>query len=185
MFGNITAGRTSSYTSVFGTSQITQTATPAVGALASFRQQFRPWLGYRLTTTYFSPSFNYFNGLNIRHQIYEVSATYVAQGPHHRRLTTSVEAGASVLNFHYRDDYISPTPATTYSTYRAAAVVGVGAEYAISKHWGLRAEYRALAYRPPYVANPGDTSITPTTSLTFSSNPIVGITYRFGAKDND
>ena len=59
MFGNITAGRSSSYTSGFGTSQITQTATPAVGALASFRQQFSPRLGYRLTTTYFSPSFNY------------------------------------------------------------------------------------------------------------------------------
>jgi hypothetical protein len=196
IFGDLTASRSSTYTTGSGTSLIaeslSQTATSAVGALASFRQQLRPWLGYRVTATYTGPTFidsykpssstvnqSAYGGLTISHRIYEFSGTYVVQGPHHRRLTTSAEAGAGVLDILSSDPTDYPT--TNTHALRPAAVIGVGSELTLTRHWGLRAEYRALLYKPPAFASAMDGSVPPG-SLTFSSNPILGITYRLGGK---
>jgi hypothetical protein len=194
-FADLTATDSTSSTSGTGTSLITnsrsQTASPAVGALASFHQQFRPWLGYRVTATYSHPTFEYTNitstssntsssgpGL-VNTQVYELSGTYVAQGPHRRRLTTSVEAGASVLDFH-------PNPNQSQTTsIRAAAVVGVGAEYALTRRFSLHAGYRALIYKAPAFSDTDVIGTFASTNTVFSSNPILGITYRLGATGSD
>jgi opacity protein-like surface antigen len=195
IFADLTATGSSASTSGTGTSPITQsnsqTASPAVGALAAFHQQFRPWLGYRVTATYFHPTFEYTNitstssntsssGLGlVNTQVYELSGTYVVQGPHRRRLTTSTEAGASLLDFH-------PNPNQSQTTsIRAAAVVGVGTEYALTKRFSLHAGYRALIYKAPAFSDTNVTGTFASTNTTFSSNPILGITYRFGANSND
>ena len=195
IFADLTANDSSSSTSGTGISLITksssQTASPAVGALASFHQQFRPWLGYRATATYFHPTFEYTNitstssntsstGLGlVNTQVYELSGTYVAQGPHRRRLTTSVEAGASVLDFH-------PNPNQSQTTsIRAAAVVGVGAEYALTRRFSLHAGYRALIYKAPAFSDTDVIGTFASTNTVFSSNPILGITYRLGATGSD
>jgi hypothetical protein len=196
MFGNLPASNSSSSTSGTGTSAVTQslsqTGTNAVGALASFHQQFSPWVGYRITTTYSRPTFeatsgtstssgNYSTGaFAIAQSIYELSGTYTVQGPRHGRLSTSVEAGASLLAFSSINPY--PIPTTNIHSFRAAAVAGVGSELALSKHWALRAEYRAQLYKPPafYTSNSSPTS----GNTTLSSNPIFGITYHFVSTGN-
>ncbi len=196
MFGNFPASNSSSSTSGTGTSAVTQTlsqtGTNAVGALASFHQQFSPWIGYRITTTYSRPTFaaasgtstssgNYSTGsFAIAQSIYELSGTYTVQGPRHGRLSTSVEAGASMLAFSSINPY--PIPATNVHSFRAAAVAGIGAELALSKHWALRAEYRTQIYKPPafYTNNTSPTS----GNTTLSSNPIFGITYHFVSTDS-
>jgi len=168
-----------------------QTASPAVGALASFHQQFRPWLGYRVTAAYFHPTFEYSyntstssgvypSGLGlVNTQVYEFAGTYVVQGPHRRRLTTSVEAGASLLDF-------VPNPNQSQTTsIRAAAIVGVGTEYSLTKRLSLRAEYRAQIYKTPAFSDTNVTGTFATTNITFSSNPILGITYHIGKTGND
>nr|MBW4037759.1 hypothetical protein [Acidobacteriota bacterium] len=194
IFANLTATDASTTTSGSGSSLITQTtsqtASPAVGALASFHQQLRPWLGYRITATYFHPTFEYTDNTStsnsmyesglglVNTQVYEVGATYVVQGPHRHRLTSTVEAGASMLDF-------APNANQSQTTsIRPAAIVGVGAEYALTKRLSLRAGYRAQIYKGPAFS---DTYIVgaDTTNTVFSSNPILGFTYRLGRANTD
>jgi hypothetical protein len=194
MFGNFPVSTSTSGT---GASAITQTfsqsGTNAVGALASFHQQFRPWLGYRITTTYSRPTFFATSGTSsstgnfstggfaLAQRIYELSATYNVQGPRHHRLSTSVEAGGSLLAFSSTNPY-STTSATVHS-FHGAAVVGVASELAFNKHWALRAEYRALLYKPPAFYD--TVSVPASGNLTLSNNPILGITYHFGSTGID
>ena len=99
------------------------------------------------------------------------------QGPRHGRFSTSAEAGASLLSFSSTNPYLT-SPASVHS-FHAAAVAGIASELALSKHWALRAEYRAQLYKPPafYVTNTAPTS----GNTTLSSNPIFGITYHFAS----
>jgi opacity protein-like surface antigen len=161
-----------------------------VGALASFHQQFSPWIGYRITTSYSRPTFEATTGTStsggdystgsfaLAQSIYELSGTYSVLGPHRGRLSTFVEAGASLLSFESKNPY--PAPPNNVQTFRAGAVAGLGSELALSKRWALRAEYRAQLYKPPafYVYNTSPT----TGNTTFSSNLIFGITYHFVSK---
>lgn len=158
--------------------QRTQTATHAIAALGALHQQFRPVLGYRLTLSYTRPDFVYTvrgAGSDIDSRIFEAAGTYVVQGPHRGKISTSADAGAALLAF-------LPTarvPTVGYA-YRGAAVVGASADYAISRHWAARVTYRAQIFRGPGFR---DTSgIVPvTTSIMVSHEPAIGIVYRFGA----
>ena len=198
-FGDFTASHTSTFTSGSGSSLINEshveTATPSAGALASFHQQFSPWLGYRIAASYSRPTFEYlskpistsgqqfgYSGTAITHHNYELAGTYVVQGPHHRRLSTSIEAGAGVFAILSTDQWTSPTSNTR--AYRAAAIAGFGSEFALSKHWALYAEYRAQLYKSPAIYHTSGSPL-PTSTLTFTSNPILGLTYRFGTAGED
>ena len=195
IFGDLTPDRSS--TSGDGgsapTGSFTQATTPAVGALASFHQQLRPWLGYRITTAYSRPTFEYTvatpdttgSGIIINERIYEFSGTYVVQGPHRHRISTSAEAGAGLLA-------LLPTDPNGYgegasNTVRPTGVMGVSAELALTRHWALHAGYRALLYKAPtYYSTIFGSDIPPAPrNITFSNEPVVGITYRFGKTGND
>ena len=66
------------------------------------------------------------------------------------------------------------------NAYRPEAVFGASAELALTKHLALHAGYRALLYKGPSAALTYG-SIVPTTpgNLTLSSEPVIGLTYRF------
>jgi opacity protein-like surface antigen len=195
IFADITATNSSTSTSGSGDSLITQsksqTASPAVGALVSFHQQFRPWLGYSVTATYFHPTFEYSNEITtpngtygigpnlVNTLVYEVGGTYVVQGPHRGRLTTSVEAGASML------DFVPNANDSQTTSIRPAAIAGVGTQVALTKRFSLRAAYRAQIYKGPAFSDTNTTGTFTSTSTVFSSNAILGITYRFGKTGND
>jgi hypothetical protein len=184
-FADLTSAR--SFTSTAVTTPYTQSANPSVGVLASFHQQFRPWLGYRITGTHSAPSFQYAytpTGSNgtaqtvVPENVYEISATYVVQGPHRRRLSTSAEAGAGVLDFHPTN----PNAALGVSnSIRSTAVLGISAELALTKQLFVHAGYRALLYKTPTAYLTSGLNIPLSGNLTFSSEPVVGLTYRFRA----
>jgi hypothetical protein len=167
-----------------GTEVHTLGATHAISALAAFHQQLRPAVGYRIAVSYTRPDFLYSlrdattnsGQRDINGRIYELAATYVVQGPHRGNLSTSAEAGGGMMA-------ILPTvqddPDTSYNL-RGAAVVGVSADIALTKHLGIHAAYRAQLFKGPDFHDTVDRGIAGTTFV--SNEPMVGITYRFHSK---
>jgi hypothetical protein len=191
--GNFTPARSFTSTTGTGDSAVTasymQSTTPAVGALASFHQQFRPWLGYRITATHSEPTFEYTYqtssggqtsslGNVVYEHVYEFSGTYVVQGPHHRRISTSAEAGAGVLAFRPPSSNLD-SPLVSNAV-RPTAVLGIAAEYALTKHLALTAAYRLLLYKAPSAYSTFGSIVPPApNNLTLSNEPVIGLTYRF------
>jgi hypothetical protein len=116
---------------------------------------------------------------NIIHQhAYEISGTYVIDGPRHRRISTSAEAGAGLLAFLPADSSQSAEPLG--NAFRPAGAFGVSAEYALSKHLAIHAGYRGLLYKAPVAYPTYGATIPPApNNLTLSSEPVIGLTYRF------
>jgi hypothetical protein len=191
VLGNLTVGNSSTS----GTAAYTQSTTPAIGVLASFHQQLRPWLGYRITATHSEPTFRYAYqvptayssapvtstaGNTVYEHAYELAGTYVVQGPHRRRISTSAEAGAGLLAFLPPGTNIGNPP--LINAYRPEAVAGVSAELALTRHISLHAGYRALLYKAPasyYGSSYGVAVPSDPGNLTLSSEPVLGLTYRF------
>lgn len=167
-----------------GTVERSQGATHAVSAIAAWHQQMRPAVGYRITVSYTRPEFQYNSKapgttgstVTINSRVYELAGTYVVQGPHHGALSTSAEAGAGLMGF-------LPTMASTDTSYnlRGAAVVGVAAEVAVTKHLAVHAAYRGQIFKGPDFKYTGVAAPVSTSTL-FSNEPTVGITYRFSHK---
>ena len=168
------------------TGYFTQETTPSVGALASFHQQLRPWIGYRLTGAYSEPTFqdiystsgNSKSGNIIDEHAYEASLTYVVQGPRHHRLSTSAEVGAGVLAFRHENPKLSAVPVSNAN--RPTGIFGVAAEFALNQHWAIHTGYRAVLYRAPSAYPIYGSSIPPApNNFTLSNEPVLGLTYRF------
>lgn len=160
-------------------------ATNAVSAIGSFHQQFRPFVGYRVTASYTRPQFRYFRTTGtttsgdqgIIGRTYELAGTYVVRGPHRGNINTYVEAGAGVMAL------LPPfsDPGNDYNI-SPAGIVGVSAEVPVSKHFGIHAAYRAQVFKgPDFHADP---TIHPlaNSNILISQEPSVGITYRFTQK---
>ncbi len=151
---------------------IQQGATNSGGVLASYRFFFSNShgvevnYGYSLNTQTFGlPT----GPLGVRANQHEVSAAYVYRHALHG-FTPFVEAGVGGLVF-------SPTDAPAASTQaRAAFVYGGGADFNLTKHIFLRAEYRGLVYNSPTF------DLAPalgTDRVTHRAEPSVGFGYRF------
>ena len=160
-------------------------ANHSVATIGSLHQQFRPLVGYRVAISYTRPDFRYNSSTStsttssqyIYSSVYELAGTYVVRGPHHGRLSTYAEAGAGMMAFLPRftdtgNDYnISP-----------AGIVGVSAEVPVSKHFGVRAAYRAQVFKgPDFHASPAIYPLA-NSAILISQEPSVGITYRFTQK---
>lgn len=165
---------------------LSQGATRAVSANASFHQQFRPAIGYRAEVSFTHPDFvyGYRNSsnagfqVNMERRIYEVSGTYVIQGPHRGALSTSAEAGGGLMTF-----LPSSNSSDTRSSVRGAGIVGVSAEFDLTKHLAVHTGYRLRVFKGPDLESDGTFSAIPVTSTTlFSNEPVMGITYRFTRK---
>jgi len=189
-FGNLTAGRSFTSTAGAGASAVTarygQSTDPSIGVLASFHQQFRPMLGYRVTASYSAPSFQYTYSTagnstldnSVHQHVTELSGSYVVESQRHHRISTAAEAGASLLVLIQANPNSSTAPVG--NTLRPAAVVGASVEFALSRHWAIHTGYRALLYNAPAAYSTyGSTIPTAPNHLTLSSEPVVGFTYRF------
>ena len=169
-----------------GTEPRTLAVTHAIVAIGSLHQQFRPALGYRVTLSYSRPELSYTysagsgrNGFSysgaINTRVFDAAGTYVVQGPHYKRLTTSADVGAALLAFLPTN---TADPTTSYG-YRAAGVLGVNFDYRITRRIGARLGYRAKVYRSPNFRYSGGT-IPVTTPLIIDNEPSLGVTYTFG-----
>ncbi len=108
--------------------------------------------------------------------MYETTIAYVVQGPKNKKFSTFAQFGGGGLWF---------LPFTHPEAYnkqvRPAMVFGVGLNYKLSEHLGIRAEYRGLFYKNPDFAY--SLTLAPVSKMfTVTNEPTVSVTYTFGKK---
>src|SRR5579864_1337648 len=151
---------------------IENTATNSGGVLGSYRYFFNTHngveadYGYSLNTqSYGSTS----GVLGVKSYSHEISAAYIFRLPM-RHITPFVLAGAGGLIFDPKDF------AGASSQARAAFVYGGGADFNLSQHIFVRAEYRGFVYNSPTY---GLTELAGVDRTTHRAEPSLGFGYRF------
>jgi len=151
---------------------VSQDATNSGGVLANYRFFFTKSNGVEINYGYSLNTQNYglaSGPLGVKANQHEVTAAYVYRHSL-KHFTPFVEAGVGGLVF-------DPTDASGASTQaRAAFVYGGGADFNITHHIFMRAEYRGLVYNSPTF------DLAPaagTDRITHRAEPSVGFGYRF------
>ena len=124
------------------------------------------------------------NNFDIASNVYELSASYVAQKQLNHKLSGFTELGAGMLSFlpvHRGASAINYAPLGIRAfvppvTFRPMGVFGIGVDYHFNPQLALRAEYRAQLYKY------ADFGIGLPKLYTVSSEPTVSLTYTFGKK---
>ena len=151
---------------------VENSATNSGGVLGTYRYFFgvhngvEADYGYSLNTQNFSSPGGI---LGVKSYSHEISAAYVFRMPM-RRFSPFVLAGAGGLLFDPKD------VAGASSQARAAFVYGGGADFNVTSHIFLRAEYRGLVYNSPEYGLAG---LAGTDRVTHRAEPSVGFGYRF------
>jgi opacity protein-like surface antigen len=143
--------------------QQSQAASPSAGALFTFHGAMKPYLGYNVNFSYtrftqtdsegwgnvpgqgttVPPSGGSFSAGALDTHMYEFTLAYAFYGPRSKRFRTFGQLGGGGLFF-------EPINAIfAHQETRPAMVFGVGAEYDVSRHFSVRAEYRGLFYKMP------------------------------------
>ena len=172
------------------TNLITQSLTPSAGVLGTFRQSFRPWLGYVANFGYTRASVHDTNAYGgavldyyIANDVYESSIAYLMERHFTRKLSGFFDIGGGAMTFlpvHRGATAIDYAPGRERAyvpgvNFRPAGVGGFGLDYQFNSAWGLRAEYRTQIYKYP------DYGTDQFKYVTLSNEPTVSLTYRFGA----
>jgi opacity protein-like surface antigen len=151
---------------------VQQSATNSGGVLGNYRYFFSNNHGVEVNYGYSRNTQTYglaTGPLGVRSDQHEVTAAYVYRHPL-RNFTPFVEAGVGGLVF-------NPTDASAASTQaRAAFVYGGGADFNVTHHVFVRAEYRGLVYNSPTF------DLAPALGadrVTHRAEPSVGFGYRF------
>jgi len=198
-FGQFTPTRIES-NAEFGEPQyvnfLTSGASPTVGVLGTFRQQFRPWLGYSVNMGYtrvterFTQYSNFPNTFNdydvkVNTNMYELSLSYTASKQLTPRMSGFAEAGAGALAFLPAiPRSVLPSPYSSFQNqfyfanvaFAPETVGGLGVHWHLANSFGFRAEYRGLIYTNTVFQH------TVHKAMTLSSEPTVSLTYSFGHK---
>ena len=151
---------------------IENTATNSGGVLGSYRYFFNTHSGVEANYGYSLNTQNYGSTggvLGVKSYSHEVSAAYVFRLPM-RKFTPFVLAGAGGLIFDPKDF------AGASSQARAAFVYGGGADFDVTHHVFVRAEYRGFVYNSPTYDL---TSLSGVDRTTHRAEPSVGFGYRW------
>jgi opacity protein-like surface antigen len=157
---------------------INQRATDTGGFLLSYRYHFNRWLaadasyGYARNT---QQNFTSSGPLSVQANVHQATGALVVSVPRRIfRMNPYVLAGTGALIF---DPTGNPGGFVAGATSQAklAFLYGGGADYELSKHFILRAEYRGYVYgRPDFGLNALHSGAT-----THSAQPSAGIVFRF------
>lgn len=147
---------------------VEQSATNSGGVLASYRFFFNQNNGVELNYGY-SLNTQSYSGQGVGSYSHEGSAAYVFRLPR-RHWSPFVLAGAGGLVF----DPKNFTGASAQG--RAAFVYGAGADFKLSQHVFVRAEYRGLVYNSPTFGLSGLDGLDRTTHR---AEPSIGLGYSF------
>jgi len=147
---------------------VRQSATDSGGVLASYRFFFNRYNGVEVNYGY-SLNTQSYSGIGVNSYSHEGSADYVFRFPL-RHWSPFVLAGAGGLAF----DPKGFTGASNQG--RAAFVYGAGADFNMSKHIYVRAEYRGLVYDSPTF---GATELHGFDRVAHRAEPSIGFGYRF------
>jgi opacity protein-like surface antigen len=151
---------------------VEQSATNSGGVLGSYRFFFNRNHGVEANYGYSLNTQNYGLGnsfVGVKSYSHEISADYVFRLPF-KRWTPFALAGVGALVFDPKN-----TPGLGSQT-RAAFVYGGGADFKLSNHIFVRAEYRGLVYNSPTFDVP---SLGGLDRTTHRAEPSVGFGYRF------
>jgi len=151
---------------------VDQSATNSGGLLASYRFFFNAHNGVEANYGYARNTQNFLSTsgpLGVKTDSHEISGAYVFRFPL-RRFRPFVLAGVGALVFDPRD--FSGAGSQT----RAAFLYGGGADFNISHHVFMRAEYRGFVYSTPTF---NLTGLDGTDRITHRAEPSIGFGYRF------
>jgi hypothetical protein len=145
----------------------------SMGGLASFRQSFKPWLGYEVNYSYtrFAERFNVLP-FSVQDNVHEVTGAYLFQGPTLLGFQPFATAGGGWLI------YLPTTSGGQHynQQFQLSFLYELGVNHPIlTQHFGVRAEFRGLIHKTPDFNQP--TLTTNTTRQT--SEPTVGLYARF------
>jgi len=157
---------------------INQRATDTGGFLLSYRYHFNRWMaadasyGYARNT---QQNFTSSGPLSVQANVHQATGALVVTAPHRIfRLSPYVLAGAGTLVFDPTGNargFVSGAQ----SQAKAAFVYGGGADYELTKHFTLRAEYRGFVYERPDF----DLATLNSGATTHTVQPSAGIVFRF------
>jgi len=157
---------------------INQHATDTGGFLLSYRYHFNRWLaadasyGYARNTQQNLTSSSQFG---VQANVHQATGALVVTAPHRIfRLAPYVLAGTGALVFDPTGN-AGGSVSGAQSQSKAAFVYGGGADYDLSRHFTLRAEYRGFVYgRPDF-----DLAALHSGTTTHTAQPSAGIVFRF------
>ena len=157
---------------------INQHATDAGGFLLSYRYHFNRWLaadasyGYARNT---QQNFTSSSQFGVQANVHQATGALVVTAPHRIfRLAPYVLAGTGALVFDPTGN-AGGSVSGEQSQSKAAFVYGGGADYDLSRHFTLRAEYRGFVYgRPDF-----DLAALHSGTTTHTAQPSAGIVFRF------
>jgi opacity protein-like surface antigen len=148
------------------------TATNSGGVLGSYRYFFSKHHGIeanygytRNTQSYLSPA----GALGVNTNSHEISGAYVFRMPF-RKFTPFALAGAGALVFEPRN-FVGASTQT-----RAAFVYGAGADFNLTTHIFIRAEYRGFVYNSPTYDL---AALAHMDRVSHRAEPSIGFGYRF------
>jgi outer membrane immunogenic protein len=151
---------------------IQNSATNSGGVLGSYRRFFDNHNGVEVNYGYALNTQNYLlpgGGVGVNTHSHEVSGAYVFRLPMNR-FTPFVLGGVGALVFDPKDFQGAS------SQTRAAFVYGGGADFNLTHHVFMRAEYRGFVYNSPTY---NLTSLDSTDRMTHRAEPSIGFGYRF------
>jgi len=157
---------------------INQHATDTGGFLLSYRYHFNRWLaadasyGYARNT---QQNFTSSSQFGVQANVHQATGALVVTAPHRIfRLAPYVLAGTGALLFDPTGN-AGGSVSGAQSQSKAAFVYGGGADYDLSRHFTLRAEYRGFVYgRPDF-----DLAALHSGTTTHTAQPSAGIVFRF------
>jgi opacity protein-like surface antigen len=151
---------------------VKDSVTNSGGVLGSYRRFFDKHNGVEVNYGYALNTQNTLlstGTVGVKNYSHEASAAYVFRMPL-RRLTPFVTAGAAALVFDPKD--FRGADAET----KAAFVYGGGADFNLTSHIFMRAEYRGFVYNSPSY---NLASLDGTSRTTHRAEPSIGFGYRF------
>jgi len=148
---------------------IDNSATNSGGVLGSYRFFFSTHHGVEGNYGYARNTQNYSSTDGVKTNTHEISGAYVFRMPL-RKVTPFALAGVGALVFAPKD--LAGVDAQT----RAAFVYGGGADFNLTHHIFVRAEYRGFVYNSPTYDLPGLAGLD---RVTHRAEPSAGFGYRF------
>ena len=151
---------------------VQNSATNSGGVLGSYRRFFDAHSGVEVNYGYALNTQNYLSSggaTGVQSYSHEISGAYVFRMPL-AHFTPFVLAGAGALVFDPKDFQDAGTQT------RAAGVYGGGADFKISRHVFVRAEYRGFIYDSPTYSL---TNVAGADRVTHRAEPSIGFGYRF------
>jgi opacity protein-like surface antigen len=154
-------------------------ATGSGGFLGTYRYHLNRWLSVEGAYGYSQDTQEYLlisEAFRIQSAIHQFTGTMILNLPSrpHSRLSPYVLVGDGALLFTPNGNQFNSLSGAS-SQAQGAFVYGVGTNYALTRAFGLRVEYRGMVYSTPDFGFGG----LATNSITHTAMPAVGLSFRF------